>query len=118
MTLTSSFPTTPEGYTEATPPLCSTHKVATSHLTHSQMFNTIVPVRSSDAVYFMTANPLTGTVNVTFNGGNSYKYTGVSRRAILNLLANPNMSLGFWVNANCVNSNRASVDFRYAIATA
>jgi hypothetical protein len=26
------------------------------------------------------------------------------------------MSLGFWVNANCVNTKRASVDFRYAIA--
>jgi len=80
------------------------------------MFTTIVPVRSSDAVYFMTANPLTGVVNVTFKGGNSYKYSGVSRRAIINLLANPNMSLGFWVNANCVNTKRASVDFRYAIA--
>ena len=75
------------------------------------MFNTIVPVRSSDAVYFMTANPLTGTVNVTFNGGNSYKYTGVSRRAIINLLANPNMSLGFWVNANLVNAKRCYTNF-------
>ena len=82
------------------------------------MFSTTASVRSSDAVYFMTANPFTGVVNVTFKGGRSYKYTGVSRRAIINLLANPNMSLGFWVNANCVNSNRASVDFRYAIATA
>ena len=80
------------------------------------MFNTIVPVRSSDAVYFMTANPLTGVVNVTFNGGNSYKYTGVSRRAIINLLANPNMSLGFWVNANLVNSNRSNVQLRYSLA--
>ena len=75
------------------------------------MFNTIVPVRSSDAVYFMTANPLTGVVNVTFNGGNSYKYTGVSRRAIINLLANPNMSLGFWVNANLVNAKRCYTNF-------
>ena len=80
------------------------------------MFNTIVPVRSSDAVYFMTANPLTGEVNVTFNGGRSYKYTNVSRRAILNLLANPNMSLGFWVNKNCINAKRATVALRYAIA--
>ena len=79
------------------------------------MFNQIVPVRSSDAVYFMTANPLTGTVNVTFKGGRSYKYSGVSRRAILNLLANPNMSLGFWVNENCVNTKRTNVAFNYAI---
>ena len=80
------------------------------------MFTSIVPVRTSDAVYFMTANPVTGVVNVTFNGGRSYKYTGVSRRAILNLLANPNMSLGFWVNENCVNGKRSTVELRYAIA--
>ena len=79
------------------------------------MFTSIVPVRTSDAVYFMTANPLTGIVNVTFKGGRSYKYTGVSRRAILNLLANPNMSLGFWVNENCVNTKRSNVAFNYAI---
>jgi hypothetical protein len=30
----------------------------------------------------------------------------VSRRAILNLLAQPNMSLGFWVNQNLVNATR------------
>ena len=81
------------------------------------MFDTIIPVRTSDAVYFMTANPITGKVNVTFNGGNSYTYTGVSRRAIANLLLNPNMSLGFWVNENCVNSKRASVAYRYQLAT-
>ena len=80
------------------------------------MFTSIVPVRTSDAVYFMTANPLTGVVNVTFNGGRSYKYTNVSRRAIFNLLANPNMSLGFWVNENCINAKRSNVSLRYAIA--
>ena len=80
-----------------------------------QLFNYLVPVRSSDAVYWMFANPITGVVNVTFNGGRSYKYTGVSRRAILNLLANPNMSLGFWVNQNCVNTKRTNVAFNYAI---
>lgn len=81
-----------------------------------QLFTSVVPVRTSDAVYFMTANPLTGVVNVTFKGGRSYKYTGVSRRAILNLLANPNMSLGFWVNENCVNTKRSNVELRYTLS--
>jgi len=80
------------------------------------MFTSIVPVRSSDAVYYMTANPITGVVNVVFNNGYSYKYTNVSRRAIINLLANPNMSLGFWVNENCVNAKRSTMSLRYAIA--
>jgi hypothetical protein len=83
-----------------------------------QLFNYLVPVRSSDAVYWMYANPITGVVNVTFNGGRSYKYTGVSRRAILNLLSNPNMSLGFWVNDNIINSARVKQAFGVNFALA
>ena len=36
---------------------------------------------------------------------NIYEYTHVSRRAIANLLLNPNMSLGFWVNDNLLPFN-------------
>jgi hypothetical protein len=36
-----------------------------------------------------------------------YYYENVSRKAMLNLMLNKNMSLGFWVNANLVNSDRA-----------
>lgn len=70
------------------------------------MFNCFVPCRTSSAVEFMTADPVTGVVNVVFNNGVSYKYTNVSRRAIVNLLINPNISLGFWVNANCLHTDR------------
>ena len=58
-----------------------------------------IPVRTSDAVDSMSVSPLRGVVRATFSSG-TYEYTGVSRRAILNLLANPNMSLGFWINEN------------------
>jgi hypothetical protein len=44
---------------------------------------------------------------VTFKDGSMYYYENVSRRAMLNLMLNKNMSLGFWVNANLVNSDRA-----------
>lgn len=70
----------------------------------------------SEAVEFLGANPFTGVVRVLFNSGHSYQYNNVSRRAIINLLSNPNMSLGFWINANCVNAKRATVEHRYHFA--
>ena len=59
-----------------------------------------IPCRTSDCVERMVVDPLRGVVQVAYAKGNIYEYTCVSRRAILNLLMNPNMSLGFWVNHN------------------
>ena len=55
--------------------------------------------RTSDAVDSISVDPVRGIVRATFSSG-TYEYTGISRRAILNLIVNPNMSLGFWVNEN------------------
>jgi hypothetical protein len=68
------------------------------------MFFTIF--RSSDAIDNIAVSPILGVALVEYSNGYSYEYTNVSRRAILNLMANPNMSLGFWVNANCVAPKR------------
>ena len=57
--------------------------------------------RTSTCVTSIDVSPLTGTAIVEFHTGTRYEYNNVSRRAITNLLAQPNMSLGFWVNANC-----------------
>ena len=54
--------------------------------------------RYSCAVDQIAVNPLTKVALVRFTSGNEYKYSNVSRRSILNLMINPNMSLGFWVN--------------------
>jgi len=70
----------------------------------SSMFS--VSERTSSAVEHITVNPITGCVDVVFTNGLRYEFDNVSRRAIANLMLNPNMSLGFWVNANCVNSSR------------
>ena len=59
-----------------------------------------IPCRTSDCVERMVVDPVRGVVQVAFTKGNIYEYTHVSRRAIANLLMNPNMSLGFWVNHN------------------
>ena len=58
-----------------------------------------IPVRTSDCVERMVLDPLRAVVQVAYRKGSIYEYTCVSRRAILNLLMNPNMSLGFWVNS-------------------
>ena len=64
------------------------------------MFNVsnIVPTpRTSTAVEAINVNPFTGVVNLRYTNGYEYKYSNVSRAKIVNLLINPNMSFGFWV---------------------
>lgn len=80
----------------------------TIQLAYTCMFFNINP-RTSDAVRWLSVNPITGEVMVEFKNGYAYCYTNVSRRAIMNLMLNNNMSLGFWINTNCVNSHRAVV---------
>ena len=39
-----------------------------------------------------------------FKNGKGYEYGNVSKRAIANVLFNPDVSLGFWVNNNLLNA--------------
>ena len=71
---------------------------------HYMFFN--VTRRTSAAIEQLIVSPVLGVVLVEFANGYSYEYTNVSRRAIANLLMNRNMSLGFWVNQNCINTER------------
>ena len=64
--------------------------------------------RTSAAAEFVHVDLLRGVATVSFKNGHMYEYKNVSRRAIASLMANPNMSLGFWVNANCVDAQRTS----------
>ena len=63
----------------------------------SIMFTSIPSARTSDAVEAINVNPFTRVVNVRFTNGYEYKYSNVSRAKIVNLMLNPNMSFGFWV---------------------
>ena len=68
---------------------------------HFQSFMFInIPARTSDCVERIVVDPVRAIAQVAYRKGNIYEYTHVSRRAILNLIMNPNMSLGFWVNEN------------------
>ena len=57
--------------------------------------------RTSEAIEAIKVDPVQGTVVTRFRvNGYEYKYSNVSRLSIINLLMNPNMSLGFWVYNN------------------
>ena len=79
----------------------------TVHFTLFHMFITVAP-RTSGAIAQLLVSPVLGVVLVEFANGYAYEYTNVSRRAIANLLLNPNMSLGFWVNQNCIAPKRTA----------
>jgi hypothetical protein len=48
----------------------------------------------------MYIDPVYGIVEVAWAKGSIYRYTKVSRRAILNLMINPLIRLGVWCNHN------------------
>ena len=74
------------------------------------MFNMLitVPFRTSSAIKTLQVDGLNSTAYVTFKNGKSYAYGNVSKRAILNVLFNPDVSLGFWVNNNLTQSDRVT----------
>ena len=57
--------------------------------------------RTSEAIEAIKVDPIKGVVVTRFRkNGYEYKYSNVNRLSIINLLMNPNMSLGFWVYYN------------------
>ena len=62
--------------------------------------------RSSSFVERIETSLRKGEATVYLKDGNIYQYSNVSRRAIINLSVNQNLSLGFWFNENCAQSDR------------
>ncbi len=81
------------------------------------MFLTVAN-RTSTAIDSLQVDGLNSQAIVTFKNGDSYAYGNVSKRAILNVMFNQDVSLGFWVNNNLVQSDRAYVlngdEFNYS----
>ena len=75
------------------------------------MFNIMsyvqVPFRTSNAIDSLEVDLLKQKARCVFKNGKGYEYGNVSKRAIANVMFNPDVSLGFWVNNNLVNSERA-----------
>ena len=65
-----------------------------------------VPTRTSAAIESLKVDLLARKALVTFANGYEYEYGNVSARAIANVLFNPDVSLGFWVNNNCLKADR------------
>ena len=91
------------------------HWVSWTHLINLFLLMQRIQSRTSDACTCVYVSLLKGTALVVFKNGGTYHYRNVSRRAIANLLLNPNMSLGFWVNNNCL-TERAQVGQRWNAA--
>jgi hypothetical protein len=70
--------------------------------------------RTSSSIENLQVDALNKQAIVTFKEGNTYLYDNVSTRAIVNLIFNPDVSLGFWVNNNLVKSERAFVSNKAA----
>ena len=60
-------------------------------------------VRNSNAIEEIECDLLGRECVVTYKNGASYLYYNVSRRSMMNLMMNKNISLGFWVNNNILN---------------
>ena len=73
------------------------------------MINMFINVtnRTSNAISSLQVDGLNSQAIVTFKDGNTYAYGNGAKRAILNVMFNPDVSLGFWVNNNLVKSERA-----------
>ncbi len=71
------------------------------------MFTSIPADRTSTAVEAINVNPFTRVVNVRYTNGYEYKYSNVSRAKIVNLMVNPNMSFGFWIQSLSRDAVRA-----------
>ena len=84
-------------------PQSGTHSPIIVHLLSFIMFNNLfnnIVVRHghSDCADYIIANVADGVARVAYKNGNVYEYTNVSRRALLNLVLNDNISLGRWIN--------------------
>ncbi len=68
----------------------------------------MITFQSSSFIDYISTDFIKGTCNVQMKDGSYYAYKNVSRRAILNLNLNPNMSLGMWFNNNLDKATRVT----------
>ena len=61
--------------------------------------------QSSSFISYINSDVLSGSCRVHLKNGACYHYSGISRRALLNLKFNRNISLGMWYNYNCLGGN-------------
>ena len=65
--------------------------------------NQVIRHGHSDCAEFMVVNVNDATCIVRYTNGSTYKYTNVSRRALIKLVLQRNISLGRWINDNLLS---------------
>ena len=73
--------------------------------------NQVIRHGHSDCASFIVANVQDATCTVRYANGCTYKYTNVSRTALIKLIMQPNISLGRWINDNLLAFNCKAVMF-------
>ena len=73
--------------------------------------NTVIRHGHSDCAQYIVANVAAGTAFVRYTNGRGYMYTNVSRRALINLIVNDNISLGRWINDCLLYCNSKCAQF-------
>ena len=69
----------------------------------------VAVLRASSSIESLEVDPIEMTVDCTFKDGRSYHYENVSLPAINDVIHNENVSLGKFVNNNCVNNRLVTV---------
>ena len=90
----------------------------------TQLFNnTVVRHGHSDCAQYIVANVADGTAYVRYTNGRGYLYTNVSRRSLISLIINENISLGRWINCNllacdskCAKQGTSEMVYEYTLA--
>ena len=72
--------------------------------------------QTSSFIEYIATDFFKGSCNVKMKDGSYYVYTNVSRRSILNLNLNPNMSLGMWFNNNLDKATRVTGQFIFNLS--
>ena len=72
------------------------------------MCDNYVPSTCADSVH---VDAISGTASVLFNDGNIYRYTNVSRRAIIKFIIDDAKSLGKFIN-NVLLTDRVRCEYR------
>lgn len=91
------------------------------HSFNSIMFNKffnnqVIRHGHSDCADYIIANVKDATAVVYFKNGGVYRYKNVSRRALIKLIMQPNISLGRWINdALLVFNSKAVMYQQYAV---
>lgn len=68
---------------------------------------------SSTSITSVHVDVMTGTVAVLYNNDEMYRYTGVSRKAILTFILDSSRSLGRFVNTYCKSNDVKCVNLNY-----